>query len=238
MSRFSFVLGAALVAVVGLAACSAGPIAPSVSPSAPPASPLPSPAVTPLPSVAPPPATRAPTEPPLVATPPPATPRPTAPGFSAAEQHLLDGVQRGTKNCEPAGGSDDLPRDALAGIECDSTDPAVARVGFYLFANDEDMLAAYLARMEAEGVEVESGTCNEGESEHAYIPDEGFAVDRAGCFLNDDGRANYRLTISGDHVYIGVLGRSADMTALETFVWQPSNGDTPGMPTLWFGGID
>src|SRR6476646_11475335 len=75
----------------------------------------------------------------------------------------------------------------MAGIECDSTDPAVARVGFYVFANDEDMLATYLARMQAEGVEVESGSCTEGESEHAYIPDEGFATDRAGCFLNADG---------------------------------------------------
>ena len=195
MSRFSFVLGAALVGVIALA-CSAGPIAPSVAPSAPPTSPSPSPTspspsptVTPPPSVAPPPATPAPTEPPVVATPRPPTPPPAAPGFSAAEQHLLDGVQRGTKNCEPAGGSDDLPRDALAGIECDSTDPAVARVGFYLFANDQDMIDAYLARMAAEGVALDSGSCNDGESEQAYIPYEGFAVDRAGCFLNDEGFA-------------------------------------------------
>jgi hypothetical protein len=166
-----------------------------------------------------------------------ATPRPTAPGFTDAEQDLLDGVQRGTKNCQPAGGSDELPKDALAGIECDSTDPAVARVGFYQFANDEDMLNAYLSRMKAEGVKLESGSCNEGESEHAYIPDEGFALDRAGCFVNDEGFANYRYTMTGDHVYIGILGRSADMLALETFAWKGSL-DMPGIPTLWFGGID
>jgi hypothetical protein len=167
-----------------------------------------------------------------------ATPRPTAAGFTAAEQHLLDGVQRGTKNCQPAGGSDDLPREALAGIECDSMDPAVARVGFYLFADDDDMLNAYLLRMKAEGVEVDSGPCNDGEAEQAYTPDEGFALYRAGCFLNDEGVANYRLTMPGEHVYIGILGQSADMVALETFAWRQPNADTPGMPTLWFGGID
>jgi hypothetical protein len=174
----------------------------------------------------------------VIATPPPATPRPTAPDFTAAEQNLLDGVQRGTKNCQPAGGSDELPRDALAGIECDSTDPAVARVGFYQFANDDDMLNAYLFRMNAEGVVLESGTCNDGEAEHAYIPDEGFALDRAGCFLNDEGFANYQFTMTGKHVYIGILGQSADMAALETFAWKDANQDTPGIPTLWFGGID
>ena len=125
----------------------------------------------------------------------------------------------------------------MAGIECDSTDPAVARVGFYAFANDEDMLATYLARMQAEGVVVESGSCNEGESEHAYIPDDGFAQDRAGCFLNGDGFANYRYTISGNHVYVGLLGKSNNLAALESFAWK-GNQDMPGMPTLWFGGID
>ena len=242
MSRISFVLVASLVAVVGLAACSASPIEAPASPSAPPALPsapptvTPAPSVTPLPSVTPPPA---PTKAPVIATPRPATPRPTAPDFTAAEQNLLDGVQRGTKNCQPAGGSDELPRDALAGIECDSTDPAVARIGFYLFANNEDMVNAYLFRMNAEGVELDSGSCNDGEAEGAYIPDEGFALDRAGCFLNDEGVANYRFTLTGKHpVYVGILGRSADMVALETFAWQEANPDTPGFPTLWFGGID
>ncbi len=232
MPRFSFVLAASLVAVLGLAACSAAPNEPFGSPSAPPASPSARPSASPPPSVTPPPATPAPTDPPVIAT-----PRPTSPGFSAAEQHLLDGVQRGEKDCRPASGRDELPPHALAGIECRSTDPAVARVGFYLFANDEDMLDAYLFRMNAENVEMDSGSCNDGEAEHAYIPDEGFAFDRAGCFLNDEGFANYRFTMAGDHVYVGILGRSADMLALETFAWK-GNMDVPGIPTLWFGGID
>ena len=60
--------------------------------------------------------------------PPDATPKPppaqVPPDFTAAERYLLDGVRRGATDCEPAGGSDDLPRDAIAGIECDSDDPA------------------------------------------------------------------------------------------------------------------
>ncbi len=204
MSRLTLALAATLVAVVGLAACSPAAIRPPALPSAAP----------------------------VIATPRPTAPPPASPDFSVVEQYLLNGVLRGTKDCQPAGGSDELPRDALAGIECNSSDPAVARVGFYLFANDDDMLEAYLFRMNAEGVKLESGSCYEGEAEHAYIPDEGFALDRAGCFINDEGFANYRTTITGSHVYIGILGRSADMVALEDFAFR-GNQDTPGNPTLW-----
>jgi hypothetical protein len=236
MFRFRFASAGLLIAVIALSACSANTTATPAPPSAPPATPSAAPSAppiaTPLASVQPPPATPTPTKQPDVAT-----PRPTAQGFTKDEQDLLDGVQRGTENCLPARAGDGLPTGAIAGIECDSTDPAVARVGFYLFAGDQAMVDAYLARMQAEGVEVESGTCNDGESEHAYIPDEGFAKDRAGCFLNDEGFANYRYTITGNHVYVGILGRSADLAALEEFAWK-GNQDMPGMPTLWFGGID
>jgi hypothetical protein len=172
-----------------------------------------------------------------VATPRPPTPRPTPVAFTDAEQDLLDGVQRGEKDCRPVRDSGALPKHALAGIECGSTDPAVARMGFYVFGNDDDLLNAYLFRMNAEGVELDSGSCNDGEAEGAYIPSEGFALDRAGCFINDEGFANYRFTMPVSHVYIGILGRSADMLALENFAWK-GNQDTPGTPTLWVGGID
>jgi hypothetical protein len=235
MFRFRYASAGLLIAVIVLSACTANTTSAPASPSAPPAGPsaAPSapPSATPLPSVQPPPAPPEPTQQPDVAT-----PRPTAQAFSDDEQDLLDGVQRGTKNCRPAG-SDDLPGGAVAGIECDSTDPAVARIGFYLFGDDQAMVDAYLARMQAEGVEGGTGACSDGESEQAYIPGEGFATNRAGCFVNDEGFANYRYTITGDHVYVGILGRSADMAALQDFAWK-GNQDVPGMPTLWFGGID
>ena len=110
-------------------------------------------------------------------------------------------------------------------------------MGFYRFADDEAMIAAYLARMEAEGVDLETGSCLDGEAEHAYVPNEGFAPERAGCFVNDDGFANYRYTVPGEHLYVGILGQSADAQVLESFAWK-GNADTPGVPTLWFGGID
>jgi hypothetical protein len=141
-------------------------------------------------------------------------------------------VRRGAADCEPAAGSDELPARAIAGIECWSNDAAVARVGFYLFENDADMLAAYTARMTAEGIALDSGPCRDGEGEMSYAPGEGPTADRNGCFINDEGFANYRLTIAGSHVYVGILGRSDDMIALEDFAWFGSV-DMPGSPTLW-----
>jgi hypothetical protein len=231
MSRF--VLAASLVATVLLAAYSVAPIVPSPVPSPSPAGPSAPPSVAP-PSVAPPsvaPPSVAPSPKPPVATPePPAAEVP--PEFTAAERYLLDGVVRGATDCEPAGGSDDLPRDAIAGIECDSDDGAVARIGFYLFGNDADMLDAYFFRMNAEGVARDSGTCYEGEGESAYTPGEGEIPSRNGCFVNDEGFANYRATLPGVHVYIGILGRSGDTRALDAFAWR-FNQDVPGNPTLW-----
>ena len=221
-----FVPVAALVAAAVLAACGATAVAPSSSVPPGPASPTVSPSVSP-------PATPAPASTPgPAATPSPARPSPVLGDFTERERYLYDGVRRGAVDCEPAAGSDELPAKAVAGIECRSDDPAVARVGFYLFENDADMLAAYTARMTAEGIGLDSGPCRDGEGEMSYAPGEGPTADRNGCFVNDEGYANYRLTMSGSHVYIGILGRSADMVALEDFAWIGS-ADTPGTPTMW-----
>jgi catechol 2,3-dioxygenase-like lactoylglutathione lyase family enzyme len=224
-----------LFALLTLVACSAGSAAPTASPSVPP---LPSVAPsTPEPIISPPPSAAPPATPAPVVTPPPATPRPTNHPLTDVERNFLAGVQRGAENCLGVGGAD-LPDGAVIGIECDGTEPGVARLGFYQFENDQGMIDAYTARMDAEGLELESGTsCSDGAAEHAYIPGEGEILARAGCFLNDEGYANYRYTIPGDHVYVGILGDSADMGVLETFAWV-GNQDTPGVPTLWFGGID
>ena len=239
MSRF--VLAASLVAAIAVAACGANAAEPSSPPSANPVGPsaapsLPPPSVSPEPSVTPPDKPPAPTPRPRV-TPPPATPEPppaeVPEDFTPAEQYLLDGVLRGAIDCEPAGGSDDLPKDAIAGIECASDDSDVFRIGFYLFGNDDDMLDAYFFRMNAEGVARDSGNCRDGEHEGAYTPGEGVIPARHGCFINDDGAANYRATIPGVHVYIGIYGTGDNMIALEDFAWLGST-DTPGHPTLWY----
>jgi hypothetical protein len=150
---------------------------------------------------------------------------------TAGERYLLDGIRRGAADCTPAI-VDALPPKAIAGVECGSDDPAVARLGFYLFENDADMLEAYTRRLAAEGVVLDAGPCENGEGEGAYTPGEGLVPSRNGCFINDAGIANYRATMPGSHVYIGILGRSGDVRALESFAWV-GNQDTPGSPTLW-----
>ena len=219
MSRL--ILVASLVAAVAVAACGASNIGPSPSPAERQAAPSVPPVATPR----------------AVATPDPsAFPVPQSPGsladFTAAERYLFDGILRGAVECQPAGGSDELPRDAIAGIECNSADLGVARIGFYLFENDADMLKAYLSRMNAEGVALDSGSCRDGEHEGAYTPGDGLVPHRHGCFLNDEDRANYSATLPTYHVSIAILGARDDMSYLEEFAWR-GNQDTPGSPTLW-----
>jgi hypothetical protein len=223
------VLTAMVVAVIALAACAA-PTTPSPSgdasiPSAEPTV-TPSPVPTPEPSPV---VTPRPSDP--AATPTP-RPRPTERPLSETEKYLLAGVLRGAVDCQPV--RTDLPPKSSAGIECASDDPGVARVGFYYFERDEDLLAAYAARMIREGVALDSGpACDEGESEGPYIPWDGpdMAPFRYGCFINGEGYANLRLT-TGSAVYIGILGRTDDMESLYEFAFRGSV-DTPGFPTLW-----
>ena len=77
------------------------------------------------------------------------------------------------------------------------------------------MLEVYLDRMASEGVGLGSGGCFAGEEENAYWPGEGMVVARNGCFINAEGFANYRATVPGEHVYIGILGNTADTAALQ-----------------------
>ncbi len=217
MSRL--ILAASLFAAVAVAACGATPLEPSRSP------------------LVSPPASAAIATPPPTATPRPSViPQPASPGsladFTAAERYLFDGILRGATTCQPAGGSDELPRDAIAGIDCASDDPGVARLGFYLFDNDADMLDAYVARMRAEGVALDSGSCRDGEREGAYTPGEGLLPNRHGCFVDDEGKANYSATLPTSHVVISIRGATGETRYLEEFAWR-GNQDTPGNPTLW-----
>ena len=226
-----FVLAAAMVVVVILAACGASMPTPSQSvvPSAAPSQGAvsPTPTIQPSPSAEPS-ATPVPTPGPTAKP----TPKPTPVAFSRAEQYLIDGVMRGESDCSPVRG-DGLPGLAIAGIDCDLVGTPVARMGFYLFKNDDDMLDAYMARVSVENLVVDSGACVPGEGEGAYIPaGEEFSPDRHACYVNDQGYGNYRATLPGVHVYMGLLGRTKDMRSLEDWAWL-GNQDTPGTPTLW-----
>lgn len=237
------VLAASLMAALVLAACGASTPAPSqgaVSP--PPASPV-VPA-SPAPSVPTDPATPEPADPtaePVVTPAPTArptpkpTPRPTPVAFTRAERYLIDGIMRGEGDCSPVR-STGLPGGAIAGIDCDLVGSPVARVGYYLFKNEAGMLDAYFARMRAEGIALESGDgCVDREGETGYVPwdpNDGMGPYREGCFVNDEGYGNLRLTLPGAHVYVGLLGRTADMGVLSEWAFFGST-DTPSFPTLW-----
>lgn len=109
----------------------------------------------------------------------------------------------------------------------------MASVAFYLFANDAVMLDAYLSQMEAASVPPDSGGCDDEGAEGAYwttTDDEDIFLDRFGCFVDADGFANVRITMSGAHVEVGILGRNADMEALVDFAWR---GSPEEFPTLW-----
>jgi hypothetical protein len=174
--------------------------------------------------------TDAPARPAPDPTDPPETPDPAIVEFTEGEIYLADGIRRGVMDCEPV--RDKLPTDAVAGIECLGQDWFVARVGYYLFEDDEDMLEHYFARMQAEGVTPDEGSCSDGEGEGAYIPGDEEVASRQGCFITADGVANYRLTLPGAHVYIGIVGHNVDTIDLEDFAWL-GNKDVPGNPTLW-----
>ena len=167
------VLAASLIAAVVLAACGSTTPPPSQAVVSPPP-------VSPAPSVPTDPATPEPADPtaepptvtpaPTVRPTPKPTPRPTQPTFSRAERYLIDGIMRGESECSPVRGAR-LPADAIAGIDCDLVGSPVARAGYYLFKDDADMLDAYFARMQAEGVAVDSGPdCSTSEGEGPYIP--------------------------------------------------------------------
>ena len=228
-----FVLAAAMLAALILAACGTStPVpSPSSSPSAAPSQPAVSPTPVPSPSSSP---SAEPTGTP-VATPAPTakpTPKPTPVAFSRAEKYLIEGIMRGESDCSPVRG-DALPGLAIAGIDCDLIASPAARMGFYLFKNDADMLDAYMARVSVENLVVDSGACpNEGEG--AYIPygEDEVAPDRNACYVNDQGYGNYRATLSGVHVYFGLLGRTKAMQTLADWAWL-GNQDVPGNPTLW-----
>ena len=160
------------------------------------------------------------------------SPAPTPIALSRAERYLVDGIARGEFDCSPVRGAS-LPGLAIAGIDCDLVGSPAARMGFYLFKSDDDMLKAYLARVSAENLVVESGACVPGEGEGAYIPaGDDFSPDRHACYVNAQGYGNYRATLSGVHVFVGLLGRTRDMRSLEDWAWL-GNEDVPGGPTLW-----
>jgi hypothetical protein len=166
------------------------------------------------------------------------------------EQELVSELREDVRvDCRPR--RTDLPDGALLGVECFPTDDLVARVGIYGFASTRDAALAYLDRMSRAGVAPNSGRCLEGiPGEGAWTAGDGEgSVDdvdaivvrgqtlvshRSGCFHDENGTANYRATCWAP-VYVGVLGATRDLAALEDWAWRyPDDVEpsTPGPPGI------
>lgn len=56
--------------------------------------------------------------------------------------------------------------------------------------------------------------------------DGGYSPYRSGCFVNEVGLANIRLTCYGA-MYIGVVGKNADLATLYDWAWRVAEGESP-----------
>jgi len=83
------------------------------------------------------------------------------------------------------------------------------------------------------GVNPRTGDCLAGipgdSSWPKYLPDEdedlGYRAERSGCFLDQRGIANVRLTCYGS-LYVGILGKNADIAGLYKWAWRVADGDS------------
>ncbi len=134
-----------------------------------------------------------------------------------------------------------LPVRATAGVECRVNGAVVTRVGAYKFADAQDAATTYLERLASYDVKPGTGDCAGGKSgDAAWMPGDRKAgkdtdridfggtgpwvVGRTGCFLDENGTANVRLTCGT--TYVGILGRDADLADLDRFALASPTGPT------------
>ena len=152
--------------------------------------------------------------------------KPSAGAFSPDESDLVRGLRADAAvNCAPR--RQNLPAKATAGVECRVATGPVQRVGAYRFDRPAEAEMAYLNRLASYGVAPSSGDCTSGRSGDATWSPTG----RSGCFLDENGTANVRVTC--DSTYVGVLGRDDALADLYAWTWQPADpragGATPGV---------
>jgi len=161
-----------------------------------------------------------------------------APAYTAVEAALVAGLRADAAvNCAPR--REDLPARAIAGVECRVNAAEVTRVGAYHFGDARDAATTYLERMASYGIGPASGDCAAGTSgDAAWMSGDGKAgkdsdrvflgatgpwvVGRSGCYLDENGTANIRVTCGS--TYVGVLGRDKDLAALQRWVWRVPDG--------------
>jgi hypothetical protein len=102
-----------------------------------------------------------------------------------------------------------------------------------------------MARMAEAGVTANAGDCvQDRPGDTPWVPgdDEGdvsdpgvfvwegavLASERTGCFLDENGTANVRVTCG--QAYVGILGTRSDLSALLDWAWSYPEGYEPGTP--------
>lgn len=159
-----------------------------------------------------------------------ASPEPTQ-----EEAFLLNGVRLDLQgHCSSV--RTDLAERAIAEVECTPMSDVAREVRMFLFNSQADLLDTYQARLGANGVAMRTNaaSCGPGQpSEGSYVPGDGagFVPERGGCYVDDDGHANYAVT-SPPYVLVEVDGSVGDGTAVQRFAWL-GNQDVPGGPTIW-----
>ncbi|MFL5675555.1 MAG: hypothetical protein ACJ779_11145 [Chloroflexota bacterium] len=158
--------------------------------------------------------------------------------FAAVEADLIGGLRRDAAvHCTPR--RKDLPNRATAGVECRLNSDPVDRFGAYRFQDAGDAALTYLERLASNDVAPATGDCSAGTSgDSPWMPGDGTAGDaadrvtfggsdrwvvgRSGCFLDEDGTANVRLTCGP--TYVGIVGRNEDLAALHAWAWRSEGG--------------
>ena len=184
---------------------------------------------------------------------PPSGPPPIVSQFSSTEAGLVLGLRADAQvNCIPK--RHDLPAGSTAAVECTLEAAPVARVAAYAFPTEREAAATYLERLGEYGVAPQTGNCYEGtpgdspntpgdgegrEGDEGVIAWNGkiLVAARFGCFRNEEGIANVRVTCGGG-IYIGVLGTNGDIAALAGWAGRHPGGrpmSTPSPPGICLG---
>ena len=109
------------------------------------------------------------------------------------------------------------------------------------FADAQQSVSTYLQRLAMNGVNPATGDCRSGRAgdaawstggEQITEPTGVLDVGRVGCFLDENGTANVRVTCGP--TYVGLLGRDDDLKALTAWAWfSPEHpvaaGQAPGI---------
>jgi len=161
-----------------------------------------------------------------------------APGFTAAEAALEAGL-RSDAAVDCASRRSKLAERATAAVDCRVEAGLVDRVGAYGLRDAPDAALTYLERMASYDVAPASGDCLAGTAGDApWMAGDGLSgstadrilfgatgpwvVGRSGCYLDENGSANVRVTCGS--TYVGILGRGDDLAALYLWVWRTPDG--------------